>query len=116
LNDVTLTDTGTGDNSVTSGVTKYDSSNIQLTLNDTSGDNMEYYYWESSYSVTFTNLGGTVINLNTPIDTTGFVATFGGLAQFTPLTLSPFVAPEPAAFALMAAGGLMTLFRRRRTR
>ncbi len=86
----------------------FDSSNLTGTITDTlnnGNDSMTLYYWESSYSAAFTNLGGTAIPTG-PVNITGFGDVFNNTsAEFIPISISPYTAtPEPGTLVLLGAG------------
>lgn len=77
----------------------------------TQGAALAFYYWPTSYSVANQNLDGTSIDFTgaTHYNMTGFLSDYpglpGGLAEFSPLSITPVTAvPEPGTMALLGAG------------
>ncbi len=97
LNNVTIS---SGVNTLTPGET-FGATNVSLTVTDSSSNSMVMYYWPTSYSTVNANLNGSVIPTG-PVDATGFVSTFDGVAEFNVVSITPV--PEPASIVLFAMG------------
>jgi len=85
--------------------------NLTGTISDGS-NSMTLYYWPTSYSASNANLFGQAIPTG-PVDMTGFVSVYNGVAEFTPMTIS---VPEPGTLVLLGAGfvAAAAMFLRRR--
>jgi hypothetical protein len=110
VDDVTISSgTGSGASTLTAGEA-FGTSNLQLTMTDSSDNSMTLYYYESSYSAPFVNLANMVIPTG-PVDITGFDSVYTtGVPEFNIVS----ILPEPASLGLMALGGISMLARRRR--
>ena len=75
--------------------------NLTGTITDGSSNSMTFYYWPTSYSVSNANLFGQAIPTS-PVNMTGFVSVYNGVAEFTPLTIT--TVPEPSTLVLLSAG------------
>ncbi len=76
-------------------------------ITDGSGNSMTFYYWPTSYSTANVNLFGKAVPTG-PVDMTGFVSVYNGVAEFSPMNITAPV-PEPSTLVLLAAGGACAL-------
>jgi len=111
LDNVTIS---SGTSILTPGET-WGTSNLTLTITDSSNNSMTLFYWPTSYSAANVNLANVLIPTG-PVDMTGFDSVFAGppaAPEFSPITVTPI--PEPVSASLLAVGGVALLMRRRRT-
>ncbi len=90
----------------TTSSTVFGRSNLSLEVTDSTGSET-LYYWPTSYSDCFTNLGGTTIPTSGTYDITGMASIYGGTSpEFTPFSITAVSpVPEPGTLALLAAAG-----------
>jgi len=114
LQDVTIS--GFTDRDPVKGFGSNNSPSGGTTITDSSNNSMVLYYWPSSYSAAFSNLGSVQIpSATTPVNVYGIADVYSGgaspLAEFIPMNItnvdgSPLATavPEPGTLALLGAG------------
>jgi len=112
LDNVTIS---SGTSIITPGVSTWGTSNLTLTVTDSSNNKMTLYYWPTSYAMANFNLDGITIPSG-PVNITGFDSVYPstpGSPEFTPISIVSV--PEPVSTGLLAVGAAAMLMRRRRT-
>jgi hypothetical protein len=83
--------------------------NLSGTITDGSGNSMGFYYWPTSYSAANVNLYGNTVPTGL-VNMTGFVSEYpGDVPEFSPITITPDVVPEPMTIIPACAGLVLAI-------
>jgi hypothetical protein len=112
LNNVTISDTGTGDSALPSSG-NYGTGDLTLTITDPSGNSMEFYYYPHDFSLANQNLFGQAIITGQPVDMLGIADVYSSSSpEFLGMQIVP--TPEPTTLALCGVASVLGLVYRRR--